>query len=93
MYSILVSNSSKYKKAKGVNKIVFAKIGHNEHNNILLNKKCLRHSMNTIQSKNQRIGTYKIKKDSLSCFENKIYILDNRIDVLSLGCFKLMIVI
>ena len=52
---------------------------------VLLNKRCLEHSMNRIQSKNHRIGTYKINKISLSWFNDKIYILDNGIDVLAVG--------
>ena len=41
---------------------------------VLLNNKCLRHSMNRIQNKVHRIGTYEINKTSLSCFDDKIYI-------------------
>ena len=39
MYSILVSDSSEYKKATDVNKNIVAKIGHNGHKNVSLNKK------------------------------------------------------
>ena len=39
MYLILVSNSSKYEKAKGVNKNLVAKVSHNKYRNVLLNKK------------------------------------------------------
>ena len=38
IYSILVSNSSEYKKAKDVNKNVVAKISHNEYKDFLLIK-------------------------------------------------------
>ena len=48
---------------------------HGEYKDVLLNKNCLRHSMNRIQSKDHRIGTYKINKISLSYFDNKIQIL------------------
>ena len=57
MYSFLVDDSIENKKAKGVNKNV-ATISHNEHKDFLLKIKCLRYSMNRIQSKNHRIGTY-----------------------------------
>ena len=33
--------------------------------------------MNRIQSKKQRIGTYEINQISLSCFDDKMYILNN----------------
>ena len=47
----------------------------------MLNKKCLRHSMN----KDHRIRTYEINKISLSCFDGKIYIQNNGCDGLALG--------
>ena len=50
-------------------------------------KKSLRHSMNRIQSKNHKIGTYEIKI-SQPCFDGKIHILDNRIDVLDKSYFN-----
>ena len=41
--------------------------------------------MNRIQSKDHRMETYEISKISLSCFDDKIYIQNNRYDVLALG--------
>ena len=41
MFLILVSNSSEYKKAKGVNKNVVPKITHNEYKYNFLNKNSL----------------------------------------------------
>ena len=38
IYSILVRDFSGYKKAKGVNKNVVAKISHNEYKDVFLNK-------------------------------------------------------
>ena len=80
MYLYLVDDNSEHKKAKGVNKNVVATISHNEYKDVLLNKKCLRHSMNRIQSKDYKIGTYEINKISLSCFDDKIYIQNNGYD-------------
>ena len=51
----------------------------------MLNKKCLRHSMTRIQSKDHKIGTYEINKISLSCFDDKTYIQKNGYDGLALG--------
>ena len=48
MYSYLVDDNSKHKNAKGVNRNVVATISHNEYKDVLLNKKCLRHSLNRI---------------------------------------------
>ena len=60
MYLYLVDNNNEHKKAKGVNKNFVATISHNEYKNVFLNKKCLRHLMNRIQSKDDRIKTYEI---------------------------------
>ena len=83
MYSYL--HNSKHKKAKGVNRNVVATISHSKYKDVWLNKKCLRHSMNRIQSKDHKIGTHEINKISLSYLDNKIYIQNNRWDGLALS--------
>ena len=85
MYSYLVDNNSEHKKAKGLNRNVVVTISHNECKDVLLNKKCLRHSMNRIQSKDHKITTYEINKISLSCVDDRIYIQNNGCDGLALG--------
>ena len=67
LYLFLVDNNE-HKKAKGVNKNIVATISHNEYKNVLLNNKCIRRSMNRIQSKDHRIGTYEINKVSCVLF-------------------------
>ena len=57
-----------------------------EYNDALLNKNCLRHLMNRTQNKDHRIRTCEINNMSLSCFDDKIYILNNGYDRLVLGC-------
>ena len=84
MYFFLVDNSEN-KKVKGVNKNVVATISHNEYKGVLLNNKRMRHSMNRVQSKGHRIGTHKIKEISLSCFDDKVYIQNNRYNGLAFG--------
>ena len=66
------------KKEKCVNRNVVAKTQrHDKYKDVLLTNKCLRHSMNRIQSKDHRIRIYEIKKTSLSPFDDKIYIQNN----------------
>ena len=65
MYSFLVANNE-HQKPKGVNENVVATISHNEYKHVLLNNKCIRHSMNRIQVKDNKIGTYEINKVSMS---------------------------
>ena len=78
MYSYLADDSSEYKKAKGLNKNVVATVSYNEYKDVLLKKRCLRLSMNRIQIRDHKIGTYEINKISLFCFDHKIYIQSNR---------------
>ena len=79
----LIDDNSEHKKAKGVNGNVIKKITDNEYKDVLLNNKCLR--QNRTQSKDHRIGTYEVNKVSLSSFDDKIYIQNNRCDGLPLG--------
>ena len=44
---------------------------------IIRHKKIIRHKMKRIQSKNYKLGTYEIDKISLSCFDDKRYVLDD----------------
>ena len=85
MYSYLLDDNNEHKKAKSVNGNIVATISHSEYKDVLLNKKCLTHSMNRIQNKDHKIETYEINKISLSCFDDKIYIQDNQCDGLALG--------
>ena len=49
----------------------------------LFKKKILRHTMRRIGSKNHNLGTYETNKRSLSCFDDKRYILKNGINTLA----------
>ena len=55
----------------------------NEFKSILFNKKRMRHKMKRIQAKNHKIGTYKIKKMSLSRYDDKRFVLIDGIDTLA----------
>ena len=61
MYSFLVDNRE-HKKPKGVKKNFVVTISHNDYKDLLLNKKCIRNSMNKIQGKDHIIGTCEINK-------------------------------
>ena len=67
MYSHLVDDNSEHKKTKDININVVVTISHNEYKDVLLNKECLRHSINRIQRKYHRIGAYEINKITFSC--------------------------
>ena len=75
MYSLISVDDE---KAKGVNKKVRQRIL-----DVLFNKKVIRHNMKRIQSKLHGIGTYNVFKISLSCFDNKRYVLDDGVNTLA----------
>ena len=54
MYLYLANDNSEHKIANCVNRNVVATVSHKEYKDVLLNKKCLRHSMNRFQSKDQK---------------------------------------
>ena len=68
----LVDDSSDNKKTMTAKKNSDATKCHTEDKDVLLNQKCLRHSINRIPSKNYRTGTYEINKISLLFFDDKI---------------------
>ena len=51
----LVDDNNKYEKVKDVNKKFVTTINDKVYKDVLLNKKCLRHSMNRIQRKDQKL--------------------------------------
>ena len=71
VHSILSDDGKESNTAKRVNIAT-------EFNGIrdtLFNKKIIRQKMKTIQSKKHKLGTYEINKISLSCFDNKRFVL------------------
>ena len=79
MYSIKKIDGKEHNAAKGVN----IATEFNEFKDVLFNKKIIRHKMKRIQAKKHKIGTYEIDKISLSCFDDKRYLLDDGIHTLA----------
>ena len=79
MYLLISSDNREINKAKGINK----RPRHNEYLDVLFDIKAVRHSMKRIQSKLHNIGTYDVFKVSLSCSDDKRYVLDDRINTLA----------
>ena len=79
MYLLFEDDNSEHKKATKVNKNVVVTISHKEYRDVLLNKKCLKYSINSTQSNDHRIGT---------CFDDKIYIQNNGYGGLALGYYS-----
>ena len=60
-------------------------ISNNEYNDTLFNKKTLRHQMSRIRSKKHELVIYISNKISISCFDDKHYILCDGINTLPYG--------
>ena len=68
-------------KSKGIN----LKLKHKEYVNVLFNKKILRHKMKRILHERHNIGSYVINKISLSCYDDKRFILNDGINSQAYG--------
>ena len=76
IYSIKKINGSESSTAKGVN----IATEFNEFTDVLFNKKIIRHKMKRIQANKHKTGTYETDKISLSCFDDKRFVLDNGVN-------------
>ena len=86
MYSYVKNNQTGGKTAKGVKKNVIKNdIKHEDYKRTLLNEEQLHHKMNTIRSHKHQLGSYEVNKISLSCFDDKRYILEDGITSLAYG--------
>ena len=79
MYSIENTDGKESNTAKGAN----IATEFNEFKDTLFNKKVVRHKMRSIQNKKHKIRTHKISKISLSCFDDKRFVLDDGIHTLA----------
>ena len=75
VYCIDLENGKEVNTAKGVN----ISIEFQEYKNVSFNKKLIRHQMRRIQSKLHKLCTYDVFKISLSCFDDKRYLLNDEI--------------
>ena len=79
MYSMKNIDGKESNTAKGVNIVT----DFNEFKDTLFNKKIIRHKMRIIQGKKCKMGTYETNKISLSCFDDKRFVLNDGIDTLA----------
>ena len=79
MYSIKKIDGKEYNTGKGMS----IATEFDKFKDIFLNQKIVRHKMKRIQSKKHELGTYEVDKISLSCFDEKRYVLDDGIRTLA----------
>ncbi|XP_060580207.1 uncharacterized protein LOC132736990 [Ruditapes philippinarum] len=84
MYSYLLENEVNVKKCKGIKKSVVKKnIVHNNYKEALFDSTQKYHEFKVIRSNKHDIYSYVVNKISLSCYDDKRYILDNGINTLA----------
>ena len=89
MYSILYGGKEK-KTAKGIAYYVTRKhLTHQMYKDTLFNTTMTLSSMNTIRSINHQLQTQTITKISLCPFDNKRYVLDDGINTLAFGHYRI----
>ena len=77
MYSHNKDDDESDKTAKGIKKNVIKKnIKHEDYKDFSFNNKQMHHTMKCIRSNNHQLGSYELNKVSLSCFDDKIYLLN-----------------
>ena len=90
MYSYIKTDEKGGKTAKGIKKNVIKNdLKHEDYKNVLLNNKQLHHTVKTIRSQKDQLGSCEINKISLSCFDDKCYIHDNEITSYTYGHHKI----
>ena len=90
MYSYVKDNNKGGMTAKGIKKNVIKKdIRHENYKETLLNNKQMHHTMKTIRSDAHQLGSYEINKVSLSCFDDKRFILNDGISSFAYGHYMI----
>ena len=79
MHSIKKIDDSESSTAKVVN----IATEFNKFKDVVFNKNIIRHKLKRIQAKKHKIGAYEIDKISLSCFDDKTFVLDNGVNNLA----------
>ena len=79
LYSMKKIDSKECNTAKGVSSAT----EFDKFKDVLCNEKMIKHKMKRIQSKKHKLGTHEIDKISLSCFDDKRYMLDGGIRTLA----------
>ena len=89
MYSYIKDDGKGGKTVKGIKKnVTKSNVKHDNYRNMLINNKQMHHKMKTIRSQRHQLGSYEINKISLSCFDDKHYILDNGTSSYAYGHYK-----
>ena len=92
MHSYQKMSGKSTQTAKGIVKSVKERdLNHQMYNDVLFGEKGTRTSMNIMKSINHEIKTYQVNKKSLSCFDDKRFLLEDGVTSLEYGHQKILI--
>ncbi len=89
MYSVKEANGSERKKAKGISKRTTAHMLHDCYLAALYEEKSTLATMQRIASKNHTVTTVSVTKTGLSPYDDKRFVLDDKISTLAYGHYKI----
>ena len=90
MYSILLPNGKPKFRAKGVSRRYILKhLHHKDYLRTLKGNESTIATFSTLRSQKQQIVTIELTKKCLSAFDDKRYILNDRITTLAYGHYKI----
>ena len=86
MYNFTINNDEYKNRGKGIQKCVLKNdITRDDYSNCLIKEKSYKHPLNTIRSVKHKLYTIHQMKTSLTCFDNKRFILDDGISSYGYG--------
>ena len=89
MYSLLDANSEKL-TAKGIKKSFVTKhLKHQMYKDCLFGEIGTQAEFHTLRSRNHQVKTELVKKDALSCFDDKRFLIANSTDTLAYGHYRI----
>ena len=89
MYSLLDANSEKL-TAKGIKKSFVTKhLKHQMYKDCLFREIGTQAEFHTLRSRNHQVKTELVKKDALSCFDDKRFLIANSTDTLAYGHYRI----
>ena len=86
MYNFTINNDEYKNRGKGIQKCVLKNdVTRDDYSNCLIKEKSYKHPLNTIRSVKHKLYTIHQMKTSLTCFDNKRFILDDGISSYGYG--------
>ena len=91
MYSLLEADGHEKKTAKGISKRVTERLRHEEYRRALYEENSTTVTLQQIRSMKDKVFTISLRKTGLSPYDDKRYVLNDKITTLAYGHYKTVI--